>query len=69
MTQDNTPACAPIAPIAPIIDYRRISCGCCTGKPGPDGSRVDRCTCHFHQDTRRGVFPRECSVHGACVQA
>ena len=49
----------------PAQDYRRLSCGCCTGRAhdAVPGLRVDYCICWIHEDTPRGKAPRTCRHH------
>lgn len=55
-----------------IENYRRISCGCCTGVAGTltvQGDpcsytiRQDQCVCSIHQDMHRHGPARRCSQH------
>ena len=50
-----------------ILDYRKVSCGCCTGKTVEQGANWrkadDQCVCWMHQDSTRGMPQTVCSVH------
>jgi hypothetical protein len=58
-----------------ITDYKRISCGCCTGRPilrvaswGSWEDRTEQCVCWVHQDRTRGLAPNVCPAHAARVK-